>query len=256
MHQPAKWFVKIFAVFLFALAFGSGSVLASLNIVLLGGPGAGKGTLAAEVREKYNLPHISSGDIVRAEIDAKTRFGILVADMIGKGQLLPDTPEFMGQLFEAVKRRLSQNDCRDGFILDGIPRTAWQAQELNAVLASIGKKVDVAVLVDVGRENLMLRLGGRLVCKDCRVSYHKEFSPPTVPGKCNKCCRALTQRSDDRPEAIENRLNIYESESAPVTAYYQDNGLLFVWDANVIGASRQPLFSAFDRILSGTTWRK
>jgi adenylate kinase len=171
--------------------------LASNQIVLIGAPGAGKGTLAAQLKEALNIPHISSGDIVRAEIFAGTEFGKKVVEYNNKGQLLPDTPEFMGMLFEALKNRLMKPDCDQGFILDGIPRTEQQAHQLEEVLKKIGKALDSAILIDVSNQTLLDRLAGRVICKTCNLSYHMLFQPPKHEGKCDHCEKCLVKRSDD-----------------------------------------------------------
>ena len=219
-----KSFLKVLALLSFAIS--AAPSFAQMNLVLLGPPGSGKGTVAVRLKEKYGIPHISSGDIVRAEMAAGTPFGLKVKEMMNAGQLLPDTPEFMGLLFDAVKTRLSQEDCKKGFILDGIPRTQWQAGKLNEVLSSIGKRVDAAVLLDVSRDTLIKRLTGRMICKGCTLSYHSELQPPKTAGKCDKCCQALTIRPDDKEEVALSRLDIYDKEISPILEYYKTEKLL------------------------------
>lgn len=214
----------------FSRLFGSESTQpkkVTKNLVLIGAPGSGKGTVGAQLKEKYAIPHISAGDIVRAEIQARTPFGLKVEEMTAKGQLLPDGSDLMAQLFEAVKNRLLKDDCKNGFILDGIPRTGAQAKQLTTVLSSVGKKLDAVILLDVGRETLVNRLAGRQICKGCSLSYHKIFQPPKVASTCDKCCKPLTERPDDREDVVQSRLATHEKEVSPIIDYYKNENLLY-----------------------------
>ncbi len=194
--------------------------------MLLGAPGSGKGTVAVRLKEKYGIPHISTGDVVRAEIKAGTAFGKRVKEMTDKGQLMPDTPEYIGQLIDAVKVRLSQDDCKNGFILDGLPRTAWQASQLGLILGSMGRPLTAAVLLEVSHDTLMKRLTGRLTCTGCKVTYHQELQPPKVPGTCDKCCQKLYVRPDDTAAVALSRLEQYNNEIEPIVEFYKNDNRL------------------------------
>ena len=192
-----------------------------MNIVLMGPPGAGKGTQAEVMARKLFVPHISTGDIFRANIKAGTELGQLANQYISKGDLVPDEVT-MGM----IKDRLSEDDCKDGFILDGLPRTIVQADALAAILAEQGKKLDKVVNIDVPTDKLIERLSGRRVCRNCAQTYHLVNNPPTEPGRCDECGGELYQRADDAVETIQNRLDVYQAQSAPLIEYYAAKGLL------------------------------
>jgi adenylate kinase len=202
------------------------SALAAPNFVLVGAPGSGKGTMGKALSDHYGIPHISSGDIVRAEIAAGTPFGLKVKEMMAAGKLLPDTPEFMGEVFEALKRRLQEPSASNGFILDGIPRNALQAIRLESVLNSIGRKIDHVLLMDVSEETLVDRVMGRLICKGCGMSYHMTSRPPKVEGLCDECFQPLVKRPDDNPIALAERIRDYNHAIGPVIEFYHNQGRL------------------------------
>lgn len=192
-----------------------------MNIVLMGPPGAGKGTQAEVMARKLFVPHISTGDIFRANIKAGTELGQLANQYISKGDLVPDEVT-MGM----IKDRLAEDDCKDGFILDGLPRTIGQADALAAILDEQGKKLDKVVNIDVPTDKLIERLSGRRVCRNCAQTYHLVNNPPTEPGRCDECGGELYQRADDTVETIQNRLDVYQAQSAPLIEYYEARGLL------------------------------
>ena len=198
-----------------------------MNIVLMGPPGAGKGTQAEVMARKLFVPHISTGDIFRANIKAGTELGQLANQYISKGDLVPDEVT-MGM----IKDRLAEEDCANGFILDGLPRTIVQADALAAVLAEQGKKLDKVVNIDVPIEKLIERLSGRRVCRNCSQTYHLQNNPPTEAGRCDECGGELYQRADDSEETIKNRLDVYLAQSSPLIEYYEAKGLLLSIDGD------------------------
>lgn len=198
-----------------------------MNIVLMGPPGAGKGTQAEVMARKLFVPHISTGDIFRANIKAGTELGLLANQYISKGDLVPDEVT-MGM----IKDRLAEEDCANGFILDGLPRTIVQADALAAVLAEQGKKLDKVVNIDVPIEKLIERLSGRRVCRNCSQTYHLLNNPPTEAGRCDECGGELYQRADDSEETIKNRLDVYLAQSSPLIEYYEAKGLLLSIDGD------------------------
>lgn len=198
-----------------------------MRAVLLGPPGAGKGTQAVRLVEKYNVPQISTGDIFRANIKEGTELGKKAQEYMNAGNLVPDE-----LVVDLVKDRLMQEDCRNGYLLDGFPRTIYQAEELDKFLAEQGQKLDAVVNLKVGKETLIKRLTQRRVCRDCGCGYHLEFSPPKVEGVCDKCGGELMQRADDTRETVEKRLGVYEEQTAPLIGFYTDNGLIRNFDAD------------------------
>jgi adenylate kinase len=197
-----------------------------MRAVLLGPPGAGKGTQAVRLVEKYNVPQISTGDIFRANIKEGTELGKKAQEYMNAGNLVPDE-----LVVDLVKDRLVKEDCRNGYLLDGFPRTIYQAEELDKFLAEQGQKLDAVINFKVSNEALIKRLTGRRVCKDCGFGYHLEFAPPKVDGVCDKCGGELLQRADDTRETVEKRINVYEEQTAPLIGYYTDNGLIRNFDA-------------------------
>ena len=185
-----------------------------MNVILLGAPGAGKGTQATRISSRYNLPHISTGDIFRANIKNQTEIGMLAKSYIDKGQLVPDDVTC-----KIVENRLTESDCENGYLLDGFPRTILQAEELEKF-----SKVDCVINIDIDFSFLMERLCGRRVCKNCGESYHVS----TLNGKtdCAKCGGALYQRKDDNPETVQSRLAVYEKQTAPLIDYYTRKGVI------------------------------
>ena len=198
-----------------------------MNIVLMGPPGAGKGTQADVMARNLFVPHISTGDIFRANIKAGTELGQLANQYISKGDLVRDEVTLA-----MIKDRLAEDDCAKGFILDGLPRAIGQADALEASLAEQGKQLDKVVNIDVPEELLIARLCGRRVCRNCSQTYHLENNPPTEAGRCDECGGELYQRADDSEETIKNRLEVYRAQSEPLIAYYEQKGLLLSINGN------------------------
>jgi adenylate kinase len=197
-----------------------------MRAVLLGPPGAGKGTQAVRLVEKYGIPQISTGDIFRKNIKEGTALGKKAQEYTNSGRLVPDE-----LVVELVKDRLQQDDCKNGYLLDGFPRTILQAEELDKFLAEQGQKLDAVINFEVGYEALIERLTGRRMCKGCGAGYHIKNMPPKVEGVCDKCGSELEQRKDDNRETAENRLAVYEESTAPLIEYYRKAGTLMNFDA-------------------------
>ena len=191
------------------------------NIILMGPPGAGKGTLAKQLKEALNLVHISTGDMFREAIKAQTELGLLAASYINKGDLVPDDVTI-----GLVKERLSQPDCEAGFLLDGFPRTLPQAEALNEIAKSISRPIEAVINLDCDNDELVRRISGRRVCKNCGAPYHVVTMKPKVEGVCDLCGGPLFQRKDDNEEALKVRLEHYVSETKPLLDYYKKLGLL------------------------------
>ena len=192
-----------------------------MRAVLLGPPGAGKGTQAVRLVEKYNVPQISTGDIFRRNIKEGTELGKKAQEYMNSGQLVPDE-----LVVDLVKDRLMQDDCKNGYLLDGFPRTIYQAEELDKFLAQQGQKLDAVINFEVGYDTLIERLTGRRVCKECGAGYHIKNMPPKVEGVCDKCGSELEQRKDDTKETAVNRISVYEESTAPLIDYYTGTGAL------------------------------
>ena len=192
-----------------------------MRLVLMGAPGAGKGTQADVMAKKLFVPHISTGDIFRAAMKAGTEMGKLAEQYISEGKLVPDEVTF-----GIVKDRLEEADCKDGFILDGFPRTIAQADSLQEYLTEVEKPLDAVVNIDVDLNSLVDRLTGRRVCKGCGASFHLMYNPPAKEGVCDECGGELYQRKDDSEDTIKNRLNVYVENSKPLIDYYQAKGSL------------------------------
>lgn len=193
-----------------------------MNIILLGPPGAGKGTQAKDISEKYRIPHISTGDIFRKNIKEKTPLGIKAKEFIDRGELVPDDVTV-----SIVEDRIKEEDCKRGFLLDGFPRTVNQAEALAKVLQSLGRKLDYVINIEAGRDLIIERLTGRRVCSSCGQSYHVKLNPPRVEGICDACGGRLIQRDDDTIITVENRLSVYIRQTAPLIEYYKNSGLLY-----------------------------
>lgn len=192
-----------------------------MRLVFLGAPGAGKGTQAKKLVEKYGIPQISTGDILRAAVAAGTTLGKEAKSYMDKGELVPDSV-----VIGLVKERIAQDDCKKGYILDGFPRNTAQAEALDKVLAEMKAPLDAVVDVDVDRDILMKRLTGRRTCKNCQQMYNIYFSPPKKEGICDKCGGELFQRDDDKEETIRKRLEVYEAQTKPLIDYYSKKGIL------------------------------
>ncbi len=204
------------------------------NIILMGPPGAGKGTLAKQLKEALHLVHISTGDMFRDAIKAQTELGKLAANYINAGHLVPDDVTI-----GLVKERLSQKDCDAGFLLDGFPRTLPQAEALNEIAQEISRPIEVVINLECDNAELIRRISGRRVCKNCGAPYHIESMRPKVDGVCDLCGGPLYQRKDDNEEALKVRLGHYEEETKPLLDFYQKLGLLKSFDS-LIG--KDPLF--------------
>ncbi|MDD5823744.1 MAG: adenylate kinase [Firmicutes bacterium] len=210
-----------------------------LRAVLLGPPGAGKGTQAVRIVEKYDVPHISTGDIFRKNIKEGTELGKKAQEYMNAGQLVPDE-----LVVDLVVDRLSQEDCATkGFLLDGFPRTIAQAEQLDKFLAENGQKMDIVINFTVGNETLMARLTGRRVCKGCGASYHIINIPPKQEGVCDRCGGVLEQRKDDNEETAANRIKVYDEQTAPLIGYYKETGALADFNGEL------PLDEIFDKIV-------
>ncbi|WP_025324268.1 adenylate kinase [Deferrisoma camini] len=192
-----------------------------MRLILLGPPGAGKGTQAKRLIERYGIPQISTGDILRAAVRDGTDLGKKAKQYMDAGKLVPDEV-----VIGIIEERLQEADCANGFILDGFPRTVAQADALNRVLANLGQAIDHVVSIEVPDEELVERLTGRRTCRGCGAMYHVKFSPPKAQGVCDKCGGELYQRDDDREETIRARLKVYHEQTAPLVEYYEKAGLL------------------------------
>ncbi|MHB1042872.1 MAG: adenylate kinase [Eubacteriales bacterium] len=192
-----------------------------MKLLIMGPPGAGKGTQAEMLVKELNITHISTGDMFRAAIKEGTEMGKKAKEYMDKGELVPDSV-----VVGMVKDRLSQPDCAKGFLLDGFPRTIAQAESLDETFAQMGITPDGVINIAVPRERLMARLTGRRICRNCGASYHVIFNMPKVEGKCNSCGGELYQRDDDNEVAVGNRLDIYEAQTQPLIDYYSKKGIL------------------------------
>lgn len=192
-----------------------------MKIIMLGAPGAGKGTQAEMIMEKYHLPHISTGDIFRANIKAGTELGVKAKTFIDKGQLVPDS-----LTIDLVMDRISQPDCNGGYILDGFPRTIPQAESLTKALSERGDALDYAINVYVPDENIVSRMSGRRACPGCGHTYHIEYAAPAKEGICDKCGSELYLRDDDKPETVKKRLAVYHNQTQPLIQYYGNKKIL------------------------------
>ena len=213
-----------------------------MRLIMLGAPGAGKGTQAARLAEAYGIPLISTGDIFRANIKGGTELGRKAKSYMDAGQLVPDE-----LVCDLVADRISQSDCEKGFILDGVPRTIPQAEALSEALDKMGLTLSAAVNVDVPDDNIIRRMGGRRACLKCGATYHIEHLKPAVEGICDKCGSELVLRDDDKPETVKTRLNVYHEQTQPLIDYYEKAGLLRTVDGTV---SADAVFEAIRSILA------
>ncbi|MCK8817555.1 adenylate kinase [Natroniella sulfidigena] len=196
-----------------------------MHLLLVGPPGAGKGTQAKRLAKKYSIPHVATGDIFREAIKNETPLGKKAKEYIDQGKLVPDEVT-VGM----VEERLSRDDCQKGIILDGFPRSVDQANALSDILQDLELALDAVVNIDVGDEEVINRLSGRRVCSECGASFHVEFNPPQDAGVCDECGGELYQRDDDNPETIKERLVVYSEQTSPLIEYYQERDLLLVID--------------------------
>lgn len=192
-----------------------------MNIIMLGAPGAGKGTIATEMTKKYNLPHVSTGDLFRENIKKETELGKLAKSYIEKGALVPNEVTI-----NMLLDRISKDDCKNGFILDGFPRNEAQANGLKDALAKKNDKIDLVILVEADDDKIIKRLAGRRVCEKCGKTYHIEHMKPKVEGVCDDCGGKVIIRKDDTPEVIKDRLDTYHKETAVLIDYYKKDGVL------------------------------
>ncbi len=192
-----------------------------MNLILLGPPGAGKGTQAKRLMEKYGIPQISTGDILRAAVKEGTEMGKKAKEYMDAGKLVPDEV-----VIGIIDDRLKEDDCKKGYMLDGFPRTVPQAEALDKVLAGMGSNIDHVISIEVAEDELVGRLTGRRTCKDCGAGYHLMFDPPKAEGVCDKCGGELYQRDDDNVETVTNRLKVYNEQTQPLIDYYQNKSLI------------------------------
>lgn len=212
-----------------------------MKIIMLGAPGAGKGTQAKKIADKYQIPHISTGDIFRANIKNGTELGKKAKTYMDQGLLVPDE-----LVVDLVVDRVQQNDCANGYVLDGFPRTIPQAEALDAALAKLGDKVDYAINVEVPDENIINRMGGRRACVGCGATYHVAYNPPKKEGTCDIDGEKLILRDDDKPETVKKRLDVYHDQTQPLIEYYSSKQILKEVDGTV---DMEDVFTAIVQIL-------
>ena len=210
-----------------------------MNIIMLGAPGAGKGTQAAVLCEHFGIPTISTGNMIREALKNGTEMGLKAKSFMDEGKLVPDEV-----VIGIVKERLSQDDCSKGFILDGFPRTIPQAEALDAALEKINEKMDYAIDVDVPDENIVNRMSGRRACLNCGATYHLISIPPKVEGICDRCGSEIVLREDDKPETVQKRLKVYHEQTQPLIDYYKNQGILKSVDGT------QPMDEVFKAIVT------
>ena len=216
-----------------------------MNLILMGLPGAGKGTQAEKIIQKYGIPHISTGDMFRAAIKNNTELGLKAKAFMDEGNLVPDEVTI-----GIVRERLSKDDCKDGFLLDGFPRTTAQASALEEMLGDLGRKLDYVLYIEVPKEDLFKRLTGRWICPTCGATYHELYNPPKVSGVCDKDGSELIQRKDDKPETVGKRLEVNFKQTKPLVNFYEDKGYLRSLNGN---KDIQEVFEDIDMILKRST---
>ena len=199
-----------------------------MKIIMLGAPGAGKGTQAKKIAEKYSIPHISTGDIFRANIKNGTELGKKAKTYMDQGLLVPDE-----LVVDLVVDRVKQDDCSNGYVLDGFPRTIPQADALDKALAAMGEAMDYAINVEVPDENIVRRMSGRRACVDCGATYHIVYAPTNEENICDNCHGELILREDDKPETVQKRLNVYHEQTQPLIDYYTEKNILVEVDGTV-----------------------
>lgn len=212
-----------------------------MKIIMLGAPGAGKGTQAKMIADKYGVPHVSTGDIFRANIKNGTELGMEAKKYMDQGLLVPDE-----LTVKILLDRVSQSDCKNGYVLDGFPRTIPQAEVLDKALAELGESIDYAIDVDVPDENIVKRMSGRRACVSCGATYHVVHVPPKKEGICDRCGSELILRDDDKPETVKNRLDVYHKQTQPLIDFYTKKGVLKTVDGTV---DMQDVFKAIVAIL-------
>ena len=212
-----------------------------MKIIMLGAPGAGKGTQAKMIAEKYQVPHISTGDIFRANIKNGTELGVEAKKYIDQGMLVPDE-----LTVKILLDRVAEPDCVNGYVLDGFPRTIPQAEVLDEALKALGDKIDYAINVDVPDENIVKRMSGRRACLACGATYHVEHIPPKAEGICDKCGQELVLRDDDKAETVMKRLEVYHNQTQPLIDFYSEQGILKNVDGTV---DMKEVFAAITAIL-------
>ena len=212
-----------------------------MRIIMLGAPGAGKGTQAKMIAEKYSIPHVSTGDIFRANIKNGTELGMEAKKYMDQGLLVPDE-----LTVKILLDRVAQEDCANGYVLDGFPRTIPQAEVLDKALTELGDAIDYAINVDVPDENIVKRMSGRRACLACGATYHIEHVPPKAEGVCDKCGQELVLRDDDKPETVLNRLKVYHDQTQPLIDFYTNKGVLKTVDGTV---DMKDVFNAIVAIL-------
>ena len=212
-----------------------------MKIIMLGAPGAGKGTQAKMIAEKYGVPHVSTGDIFRANIKNGTQLGMEAKKYMDQGLLVPDE-----LTVRILLDRVAQDDCKNGYVLDGFPRTIPQAQVLDEALTKLGDEIDYAIDVDVPDENIIRRMSGRRACLTCGATYHIEHIPPKKEGICDKCGSELVLRDDDKPETVKNRLAVYHEQTQPLIDFYEKKGVLRTVDGTL---PMEEVFAAITGIL-------
>ena len=212
-----------------------------MKIIMLGAPGAGKGTQAKMIADKYAVPHVSTGDIFRANIKEGTELGKEAKKYMDQGLLVPDE-----LTVKILLDRVAKDDCKNGYVLDGFPRTIPQAEVLDKALTELGDKIDYAINVDVPDENIIKRMGGRRACVTCGATYHIEHVPPKTEGICDTCGAELILRDDDKPETVEKRLAVYHEQTQPLIDYYTNAGILKTVDGTV---AMEEVFEAIVSIL-------
>jgi adenylate kinase len=207
-----------------------------MYIIMLGAPGAGKGTQADILSQETSLPHIASGDLFRQALEKRTEVGLLAKSYMDKGELVPDEVTI-----KMILERINQPNCASGCLFDGFPRTLHQAKALDKALGKQGKSIDKAIYIEVPNEELVKRLSGRWLCRACQTPYHIISSPPKTPGKCDKCGGELYQRSDDREETVKDRLSIFFAQTVPILDYYEKQGKLIRVNGNqeIQGVARE-----------------
>lgn len=199
-----------------------------MKIIMLGAPGAGKGTQAKMIAEKYQIPHISTGDIFRANIKNGTELGMEAKKYMDQGQLVPDE-----LTVKILLDRVAKDDCKNGYVLDGFPRTIPQAEVLDKALNELGEKIDYAIDVEVPDENIVKRMSGRRACLACGATYHIEHIPPKAEGICDVCGQELVLRDDDKPETVLNRLQVYHKQTQPLIEFYTAKGVMKAVDGTM-----------------------